>query len=78
MYVSFIELSNNSLLIIGLNDVDNEGFYVWTDGSPVDYTNWGPNEPTGNPYLNYVRMTPDQWSDFGSIPEYYVCKYKLM
>ncbi|XP_070535376.1 macrophage mannose receptor 1-like isoform X2 [Ptychodera flava] len=26
---------------IGLNDIDTEGNYVWSDGSNVNYTNWG-------------------------------------
>lgn len=30
---------------IGLNDIANEGTYEWTDGTPVDYYNWMPNDP---------------------------------
>lgn len=29
----------------GLNDRNTEGGYVWSDGSPVQYTNWGVNQP---------------------------------
>jgi CotH kinase protein/Lectin C-type domain/Putative metal-binding motif len=30
---------------IGLNDLASEGKYVWTDGTPYDYSAWGPGEP---------------------------------
>lgn len=29
----------------GLNDVDNEGTFTWTDGSLLDYTHWAGGEP---------------------------------
>ena len=31
---------------IGINDKDNEGTFVWVDGSNVDYTHWATNEPS--------------------------------
>ncbi len=31
--------------LIGLNDLQVEGKYTWTDGSPVTYTNWGGGQP---------------------------------
>jgi len=30
---------------IGLNDVDSEGSFAWTDGTPLDYSNWFGAEP---------------------------------
>ncbi len=30
---------------IGLNDIQQEGNFVWVDGSPVTYTNWSDGEP---------------------------------
>ena len=30
---------------IGLTDHNAEGQYVWSDGTPVDYLNWGPGQP---------------------------------
>ena len=32
---------------IGLTDQEEEGSFVWSDGSPVDLTLWGGNEPNG-------------------------------
>ena len=30
---------------LGLSDADEEGVFVWADGTPVDFTNWAANEP---------------------------------
>ena len=30
---------------IGYNDIDNEGTFVWDDGSTSTYTNWADGEP---------------------------------
>ena len=32
---------------IGYNDRDNEGTFVWADGSASTYTRWAPGEPNG-------------------------------
>ena len=38
-------LSNGLRVWIGLNDIDEEGTFIWTDGSPFDYAIWKPGEP---------------------------------
>jgi hypothetical protein len=35
----------NELFWIGLNDIKEEGNWVWSSGAPVTYTNWAPGEP---------------------------------
>lgn len=30
---------------IGLNDINSESTYLWTDGSVFDYSNWAPGFP---------------------------------
>ncbi|XP_028399197.1 collectin-10-like [Dendronephthya gigantea] len=32
---------------LGLNDIDQEGSYVWTDGSPVTYARFAQGQPNG-------------------------------
>merc|ERR1712168_654203 len=54
---------------IGLNDLDNEGTFVWTDGSSLDsYTNWYADNPWDNVIQNCVVVmgTQDgQWRNVG-------------
>ena len=35
-------LFGNYLYWIGLSDAENEGEWVWQNGEPLTYTNWGP------------------------------------
>uniref|UniRef100_A0AAY4ERX0 C-type lectin domain-containing protein n=1 Tax=Denticeps clupeoides TaxID=299321 RepID=A0AAY4ERX0_9TELE len=30
---------------VGLNDIQNENHFVWSDGSPTDFLPWEPNQP---------------------------------
>ena len=68
--------------LIGLSKVSNE--WRWADGTKASYTNWIPNEPSGDgPSVAIVRDVwlgvPGQWND---IPvdetnwvKGYVCQY---
>lgn len=65
---------------IGFNDRQAEGTYGWTDGSPVDYSNWHSGEP--NDYdsredcveLNFFELD-GTWNDhFCSEQHRFICK----
>ena len=53
---------------IGLNDIAQEGQWIWDNGEPLTYTNWGLQEP-GDTSLgeeDYVIIGPSgKWEDFG-------------
>ena len=54
---------------IGLNDIAQEGQWVWDNGEPLTYTNWGLQEPgdTSIGEEDYVILGPSgKWEDFGS------------
>jgi hypothetical protein len=59
----------NTFLWIGLNDVQNEGTFVWASGEPLIYTNWAPGEPNNfNGDEHYGIMYPrtfstGEWND---------------
>ena len=53
---------------IGLNDIAQEGQWVWDNGEPLTYTNWGHQEPgdTSIGEEDYVIFRPSgKWADFG-------------
>ncbi|MCR9201017.1 MAG: hypothetical protein NXI04_20450 [Planctomycetaceae bacterium] len=59
-------LGTRRSLWIGLNDVDSENDFAWTDGSPSSYRNWFRSEPNNtNGNEDSVLMLPDtgQWND---------------
>ena len=54
---------------IGLNDIAQEGQWIWDNGEPLTYTNWGLQEPgdTSIGEEDYVILGPSgKWEDFGS------------
>ncbi|MGM0577826.1 MAG: lectin-like protein, partial [Myxococcota bacterium] len=51
---------------IGFNDRASEGTFVWTDGSPVTYTNWGLDEPNDLNGEDCTSLQPTgTWNDAG-------------
>ena len=53
---------------IGLNDIAQEGQWIWDNGEPLTYTNWGLQEPgdTSIGEEDYVILgTSGKWEDFG-------------
>ena len=53
---------------IGLNDIAQEGQWVWDNGEPLTYTNWGLQEPDDISIEeeDYVIFGPSgKWEDFG-------------
>jgi hypothetical protein len=50
---------------IGLNDQDEEGTFVWVDGTPLDYTNWRGGEPNNAGGEDCVEANKNGWNDIG-------------
>ena len=73
----FVTASGGAGAYIGATDAAAEGTYVWTDGTPLDYTNWLPGEPndfTGEDCAQ-INDSSGGWND---IPcdggAHFVCK----
>ena len=54
-----------------------KGTWVWSDGTTLDYTNWGSGYPDGGNCTGSNHYAPDPtWDDYDctSTKFYYVCK----
>jgi len=63
-------------LMLGLNDRDVDGIFVWSSGEPVSYTNWFSGEPNsinGNEDYGAMHLS-GEWSDFGGAAGPWVCE----
>ncbi len=61
---------SSSIYWIGFSDAAQEGNWVWSDGSPVTYTNWYPgmpdnNAPNGEDYAFINDWGVGKWNDVG-------------
>lgn len=63
---------------IGLNDLQQEGTFVWTDGSPVDFTAWNEGEPNNageEDCANLPVWSGGLWNDLAcDAPRPYICR----
>ncbi len=69
--VFFSDTNRDDLYWIGLNDIAQEGTFVWVSGEPVTYTNWAPGEPNDFPpgedavVINWIRdLNNGAWNDY--------------
>ena len=65
---------------LGLNDLQHEGQYEWSDGSEKNWTNWQFGEPNGKLEENCVAVSYysyPQWLDVScSLKRIFVCEYR--
>ena len=76
-------------ILLGFHDRNEEGVFVWTDGTPNDYNEWGPGEPNNaggdqdcskwvDPTVNVSWKPWDDRSCSYHIFLPFVCKLSLM
>ena len=60
---------------IGLNDKQEEGKWVWSDGSTTTWTEWSPNQPNGGTQDNCALLKEGPLDDWGcSKSNPFICK----
>ena len=61
-------------LWVRLTDLENEGQYVWVDGSTFTSVNWYTGNPKNSPISNYIAVQLGQYGDVGC---YYMMEWHL-
>jgi hypothetical protein len=63
---------------IGLNDMAEEGAWVWSDDEPLEYDNWISGDPNGGGNVDAVNLWIDaQWADDSAMTlRPYICARK--
>jgi len=63
----FIWGLNSKNMWFGLNDHTDDGNFIWSDGTAVDYTNWDSSQPDGGTAHNCVFISwyyQGEWADW--------------
>jgi|ERR1043166_5446535 hypothetical protein len=71
LLTTFQPLTNRIGVHIGLNDIAQEGTWVWVSGEPITFLNWGPGEPNnlgdedwGELFVrDYNALHAGEWND---------------
>ena len=81
----YYETSNHNYFWLGGTDYDEEGTWMWTDGTPFSYTKWDSGEGAAGTTQNCLAMDEyyssnynGYWHDFECYFSYpYVCEINL-
>ncbi|XP_043921441.1 macrophage mannose receptor 1-like [Protopterus annectens] len=59
-YLSGLTAGKSSPLWIGLNSLNFNSGWQWSDGGPFRYLNWASGNPADNPGMNCATLNPDK------------------